>query len=86
MSSIIAFIIEFIYGFINYYKTYTNISILRSEAVAKESVLFSRFFSIGATEISAVIILLFISVISAMIIPYLTLNKLDIIQNIKEDG
>lgn len=86
ISVCIAFAVKFIYGYLNYFKMYTDISAFRSEAVAKEFVRLSDYFSIGWTEAVAVIILLCVSFISAMIIPYITLKKLDIIQNIKENG
>ncbi|GAB5082903.1 hypothetical protein Osc1_20790 [Hominimerdicola sp. 21CYCFAH17_S] len=86
ISVCIAFAVKFIYGYLNYFKMYTDISNYRTEAVAKESVLLRDYFSIGSAEASAVIILLCVAFLSAMIIPYITLKKLDIIQNIKENG
>ncbi|WP_164489131.1 ABC transporter permease [Ruminococcus sp. Marseille-P6503] len=86
ISVCIAFAVKFIYGYLNYFKMYTDISAFRSEAVAKETVRLSYYFSVGSTEAAAVIILLCVAFASAMIIPYITLKKLDIIQNIKENG
>ena len=75
ISVCIAFVVKFIYGYLNYFKMYTDISAFRSEAVAKEFVRLSDYFSIGWTEAVAVIILLCVSFISAMIITYITLKK-----------
>lgn len=85
ISTLIAFIVKFSYSYWCYIKRYIDLAAFYSKEHAKAVVKFSNYFSIGTSEAVAVIILLCIAFISAMIIPYFTLKRLDIIQNIKEN-
>lgn len=84
ISTIIAFLIKLGYSYIEYQKYLESSSdrIAKIGEAAKES--FSKYFSVDSAQIMAVIILFCIACLSAMVIPYITLKKLNIIQNIKE--
>lgn len=78
-SAVIAILIKLALAFSKYYKMYTS-------AFNNTYIKFSDFFIIGKIEIITIIVLLVISFISAMIIPYITLKRLQVITNIKENA
>lgn len=84
ISSLIAFGIKLTMSYLEYMNVYNMVSMYDSPRDAADYIKFSSYFSFGINEIILTFVLLVVAFASAMVIPYITLQKLQPVQILKE--
>ncbi|NLZ46416.1 MAG: ABC transporter permease, partial [Clostridiales bacterium] len=83
IPSIIALIVRFLYSLFKWYQATSLFQEYYTDRLTDRYVSFSHYFSFKTSEIIAIGILFIVSLISAMIIPYFTLKKLQLTESLK---
>ena len=85
ISSLMAIAVKMWIAYKNYLDTFRVMSDYRGENIASKFVKYSDYFTFGSRELITIITLLLLSFFCAMIIPYITLRKMQLVSILKEN-